>query len=216
MSQHHKKNKIIITVSAVLLLLFISITVFFFNAGSWLVAEDELVESDIILVLMGSIGDRVLEGADLYHQGYAPKIVFIQENVTAREEMEARGVEIPGRAELCEMAALQLEVPQEDIIIIEGNSFSTRDEAVSFREYVKENQEITSVILVTSKFHSARSKKIFERTLRDLDREVQVISQPTRYDPFDPQAWWKNREDTKFVVLEFLKLINFYLIEQFK
>lgn len=209
-------KKVMVFAGFFLLLLMLSLTIMFLNAGSWLVAEDEVVESDAILVLMGSIGDRVLEGVDLYHQGYAPRLIFIQENMTAREELEDRGAEIPGRAELSKMAALQMGVFPQDIIIVQGNSFSTRDEAVYFREFLKENQEINSIILVTSKFHSARSKKIFERALRELDREVVIISQPTRYDPFDSQAWWKDREDAKFVVLEFLKLLNFYLIEQFR
>ena len=47
------------------------------------------------------------------------------------------------------MAAMDLGIPEEDVIILDGNSRSTQDEAVTFREYVRNNEEIRSIVLVT-------------------------------------------------------------------
>ena len=77
------------------------------------------------------------------------------------------------------------------------------------------HREIESFILVTSKYHSSRSKKIFRKALSGLDREISIYSSPSKYDPFNASQWWKDREDMKCVVLEYLKLAHFYFWEQF-
>ncbi len=126
-----------------------------------------------------------------------------------------RNVEVPGRADLSKQASVDLGVPKDSIIIVESSTLSTQDEAVALRDYLKD-KDINSMILVTSKYHSARSKKIFEKAMDGLDRDIKVLSSPSRYDAFNPEGWWKDREDAKRVVLEYLKLLNFYLREQFK
>ena len=47
------------------------------------------------------------------------------------------------------MAAVDMGIPEEDIIVLDGNSRSTQDEAMTFREYVRNNEEIRSIVLVT-------------------------------------------------------------------
>ncbi len=73
------------------------------------------------------------------------------------------------------MAATDLGIPEEDVLIFEGNSRSTQDEALTIREYIKNNREIESIILVTSKYHSRRAKQIFKKALSVLDREMTSI-----------------------------------------
>ncbi len=48
------------------------------RAGQALVADDPPREADAIVVLMGSIPDRVVHGVDLYRQGYADSLVMIR------------------------------------------------------------------------------------------------------------------------------------------
>jgi uncharacterized SAM-binding protein YcdF (DUF218 family) len=113
------------------------------------------------------------------------------------------------------MAAIDLGVPEENILILEGDAKSTQDEALIIREYIRNNRAIESIILVTSKYHSGRSKKIFRKALSGLDREISIYSSPSKYDTFNASQWWKDKEDIKWVVLEYLKLANFYFREQF-
>jgi len=108
-----------------------------------------------------------------------------------------------------------LGVADENRIILEGNAKSTQDEALTIREYIRNNREISSIIIVTSKYHSGRAKKIFRKTLSSLDREINIYSNPSKYDPFNASQWWKDREDIKWVILEYLKLAHFYFWEQF-
>ncbi|HEY3186399.1 MAG TPA: hypothetical protein VGJ70_02920, partial [Solirubrobacteraceae bacterium] len=52
------------------------------GAGRALVVADPLpAHADAIVVMAGSIADRVLEAADLYRAGIAPRIVVTRERV---------------------------------------------------------------------------------------------------------------------------------------
>jgi uncharacterized SAM-binding protein YcdF (DUF218 family) len=116
---------------------------------------------------------------------------------------------------LSKTAAIDLGIPEEEVLILEGNSRSTQDEALTIREYIRNNREIESIILVTSKYHSRRAKQIFKKALSVLDQEIDIYASPSKYDPSKVNQWWKDREDIEWVVLEYLKLANFYFCEQF-
>ncbi len=204
-------------ITTILVILFIFISVFLMpNLGRWLVVLDELQESDMIVVLMGSVPDRVLQAVDIYNERYSDKIVLVNGYRVDYDIFVERGVEIPpGGAQLSKMAAIDLGVPEENILILEGSAKSTQDEALIIREYIRNNRVIESIILVTSKYHSGRSKKIFRKALSGLDREINIYSSPSKYDPFNVNQWWKDREDIKWVLLEYLKLANFYFWSSF-
>ena len=210
-------GKKITTILVVLFTFFIFVSVFLMpNLGQWLVALDDLQESDMIVVLMGSVPDRILQAVDIYNARYSDKIVLVNSYRVDYDIFVERGVEIPpGDAQLSKMAAIDLGIPEEDILILEGNSRSAQDEALTIREYIRNNREIESIILVTSKFHSGRSKKIFRKALSGLDREINIYSSPSKYDPSNVNQWWRDREDIKRVVLEYLKLAKFYFWKQF-
>ena len=210
------KGRKILFILGVLLAFFILVGIFIVpELGQWLVVEDELQESDLIVVLMGSVYDRILEAVDLYDEGYSDKVVLINSYLAAKDIIIDRGIEAYGNTMLSKMAAMDLGVPDDDIIVLDGNSRSTNDEAMTIREYVRNNKEIKSIILVTSKFHSGRAKKIFEKALSVLDREINIYCSPSKYDPSNVSHWWRNREDFEWVVFEYLKLANYYFREQF-
>lgn len=217
MKRYNKSTcKKILPVLVILLAFFVFLSIFIVpNLGQWLVVMDELQESDLIVVLMGSVYDRILEVADLYDEGYSDRIVLINSYITAKDIITNRGIKAYGDTMLSKMAAIDLGIPEEDVLILEGNSRSTQDEALTIREYIRNNGEIESIILVTSKYHSGRAKKIFKKALSVLDREIDVYCSPSKYDPSNVDQWWRNREDFQWVVFEYLKLANFYFREQF-
>jgi len=196
---------------------FIFVSVFLItNLGQWLVVEDQLIESDIIVVLSGSLHDRILQAVDIYNKKYSDKIVLINTYNPNYDIFSKIGLGMPTRyAQLNKIAAINLGVPEENIFILEGNAKSTQDEALIIREYVKNNRAIESIILVTSKYHSGRSKKIFRKALSGLDRGINIYSSPSKYDPFNASKWWRDRKDFKLVILEYLKLVKFYFWSSF-
>lgn len=164
---------------------------------------------------MGSGPDRMLGAVDLYKQGYSDKIVMVRNMVRGYDLVVSQGVEIPHDVEIAREVAVQLGVPAEKVTILPGDALSTRDEAIAVREYLKGEPNINSLVIVTSKYHSGRAKKIFVKAMSSIDREIRVISCPTKYDDFNTERWWQNREDLKHGALEYLKLMHFYVREQF-
>jgi len=218
MKEYNKfTGKKILPVLVILLAFFIFLSIFIVpNLGQWLVVLDELQESDMIVVLTGGVPDRILQAVDIYNARYSDKIVLVNSYRVDYDIFMERGVEIPpGDAQLSKMAAIDLGVPEENILILEGNARSTQDEALIIREYIRNNRAIESIILVTSKYHSGRSKKIFRKALSSLDRKINIYSSPSKYDPFNVNQWWKDRGDIESLVLEYLKLANFYFRMQF-
>lgn len=186
------------------------------SLGTFLVAEDEPQQSDIIVLLMGSGPDRMLGAVDLYHAGHADEIVMVRNMVRGYDLVVSQGVKIPHDTDIAKEVAVQLGVPVEKITVLPGDALSTQNEAIQVREYLESEPDIDSLIIVTSKSHSGRAKKIFVKAMESIDREVQVISCPTQYDDFNTEGWWQSREDLKRGVLEYFKLINFYAREQFE
>ena len=209
-----KPGKLFITVIVILSVLLLG-RLSLPSLGNYLVAEDEPQQSDIIVLLMGSGPDRMLGAVDLYHAEYADEILMVRNMVRGYDLVVSQGVKIPHDTDIAKEVAVQLGVPEEKITVLPGDALSTQDEAIAVREYLKTEPDIDSLIIVTSKSHSGRAKKIFVKTMSSIDREIKVLSCPTEYDDFNADRWWKDREDFKRVVLEYLKLMHFYLREQF-
>jgi uncharacterized SAM-binding protein YcdF (DUF218 family) len=210
-----KLKRLFITLAiilAVLLLCRLSLP----SLGAFLISQDEPQPSDIIVLLMGSGPDRMLEAVDLYKQGYADQIVMVRNMVRGYDLVVSQGVKIPHDSDIAKEVAEQLGVPVENITVLPGDALSTQDEAIQVREYLKGEPNINSLIIVTSKSHSGRAKKIFVKAMSSIDREIKLLSCPTEYDDFNVDRWWKDREDLKRGALEYLKLMHFYVKEQFE
>ncbi len=207
-----KVKLFIITAAAILLLIFVFIP----RMGTYLVAEHDLIEADAMVVLMGSVPARALEGADLYREGFVHDVIVVQTYVESEELLAERGVQIPGQAELTRDALAQMGVPESRIEVLQGGVRSTWEEAQVVSAYLADNREIDSLVLVTSSFHTRRTLIIFERACRDLDREIELIIRPSSFDTFQAYRWWQDRESAKKVVLEYMKLVYFLAWEQWR
>jgi len=64
------------------------------NLGQWLVVMDELQESNMIVDLMGSVYNKILEAADLYDEGYSDRIVPINNYITAKDIIINRRIKV--------------------------------------------------------------------------------------------------------------------------
>ncbi len=208
-----RKNTTLMIVITVVLLFAVLLVP---RMGLFLIADDDLEHADAIVVLMGSIADRALEAADLYQGGYAPEIIIGRSFTEGSGELTARGVSIPDPAELTAIAIAELGVPEAALTIMPEQAMSTMEEALIITDYLAEREDIETLIVVTSSYHSKRAKLIFNHALSDLDREVKVYARASRYDSFQPERWWGDRESAKRVVQEYQKIFYFWLWEQFR
>ncbi len=184
------------------------------RAGTWLVKEALPAHADAMVLLMGSFPERVLEAADLYHEGKAGRILIVYEGMGPYHILESRGAEVIRTTEQAHNAAVALGVPADSITMLPGDARSTLDEALAVRSFIKDKPDIDTLLLVSSPAHMRRAAMIFKSALRNLPDEVYVGCTPSSYSGFNPDRWWQRREDIQVVLSEFLKIGIFQLIEK--
>jgi uncharacterized SAM-binding protein YcdF (DUF218 family) len=181
----------------------------FVELGAFLAREDALQKADAIVVLAGSIMERPMEAADLYHDGYSRTIVLTRQQRDGGElALVGRGVAFLEDVERVQQALLELGIPREVIVIPPRIHNSTAAEAITIRE-LSASHDWRRVIVVSSKYHLRRARFAFRRELAGAG--VEVSMRGTRYDPSDPERWWRHRADIRDVGPEALKLVAYAL-----
>jgi len=201
----------LVIVLGLALLLYLGSPLLLGEMGRYLVYETPLERADAILVLSGGTNTpaRLLEAVDLYREGYARRVIITnEEKPEGYDRLAARGVKLPSSVEISLMILKRLGVPVKSVDIIPEEADSTLSELCHVTAFLQK-KPIRSVILVTDPSHSRRAS----RTMRLLTGgTIRVISRPTRYHAFHPDAWWRHRDDLKAVLLEYQKLVNYWLV----
>ena len=203
-----------LTFPGLLLLLAIALLFVFRSAGSYLVRQEPLYRTDAAILLMGSIPDRVLQAADLYHEGYFDRLILVEEYMGPVESLVIRGAHLVSNTTQCRQAAIDLGIPDSCIVVLSGRAQSTQQEALITREYLAVHPEIGSLMIVSSAAHTRRAGMIFGKVLKGADK-TEILTCPSAYSSFLARGWWKSRESTQDVVYEYIKIFTFLLIDQF-
>ena len=177
--------------------------------GAYLILDEPRRPADAIVVVSGSVPDRVLEAVDLYRAGLSARIVLSREGPPpGLDVLRAKGANIPERHDLNRSIAEQLGVPPAAIVVVsDGVASSTVSKAQIVVPYLRHAQ-IGSMLLVTSKLHSRRAGMLFRAASGD---RIDVTVCASRYDPYDPASWWHHRAMIRRVVFEYEKLLVSYL-----
>ena len=184
------------------------------KAGTWLVKTDSPGHTDVMVMLTGSIPDRVLQTADLYADGVAGKVWIVEEAMGAFSELEERGVQIISNTTQSKNALISLGIPADSIVILPGGATSTRMEAEVVRDYLANRAGINSLLLVTSSQHTRRAFKLFRAAFHSIPEPPDLYCSPSSYTNFNAEKWWRNKNDIQKVVEEYMKLTNFVLFEK--
>jgi uncharacterized SAM-binding protein YcdF (DUF218 family) len=174
--------------------------------GSFMAHEAPLERADAIFILAGTYVERPLEAADLYREGYAPRILLTR---SARErqaylEAQRRGSRLPDEFDVSWQLLTQMGVPESAIIAPSRVHDNTAQEAATLRD-VALRERWTRVIVVSSKYHLRRVGVATRRALSGTP--VEVVLRGTRYDPSVPERWWRRRADIRFLASEVPKLV---------
>lgn len=165
--------------------------------GSLLEADGPPVKADAIVVLAGdNKGNRILKGAELGRQGYAP--VVIASNGGNRYDWTESALAI--------QYAVARGYPASLFLATDWKSNSTVDEARHDIALLR-SRGAHKVLIVTSNWHTARAGRIYRRLATDLD--VHMVGVNDR--DWDHGNWWHRREGEKEFVLEFAKTFADYL-----
>ena len=178
--------------------------------GRFLALEDPLATADAIFVFAGTRVERPLEAADLYLAGYAPSIVITR---AAAEQgavalARTRGVDVPTEFDAAQALLLGLGIPSEAVITPARAHDNTGEEARTLRELARRHRW-RRVIVVSSKYHLRRVALATRRALRGTD--VEIVVRGTKYDPSEPERWWRHRADVRWLTSEVPKLAAYAL-----
>ncbi len=179
------------------------------EVGNFLVVSDSLDRADVIEVLSGH-SVRYQKAAELFSQGWAPRIVITKGTYPhSVEELKRYGISELESHEKGAAILRFLKIPKCVIEIIDGYNKSTVDEARKLRRYMLD-QGLKRLIVVTSNFHTRRSRLLFRRVFKGTGIAIVVQAAPPDYD-FDPEQWWTRRENSKTLLWEYQKLIYYAL-----
>lgn len=208
-NQSLKKTGILLLVMLLFCLLVYSLRIpLLTGMADFLIHTDAPLEkADMIFVLNGDYDTRPFYSSDLYNQGLAPIVAIAQTESSPSERLGLVDNPTDIAVEILKLRG----VPVSQLLVLNQDDpvTSTFDEASALRQYIEENK-IHSVIMVTSAFHTRRSRWIFERELTGIQVKLQVAGAP--YMNFNAGNWWQYEEGLINLNNEYIKLI-FYLIK---
>ena len=186
------------------------------RAGAWLVREDVPEHADAMVLLMGGFPERVLQTVDLWHADRADRIIIVEESMGPFKRLEERGVSIISNSEQAANSLVTLGIPADSITLLPGNARSTLDEALVVRDYLAHSNSADTILLVSSATHMRRAYMIFNKAFKESDMPVYVGRSPSAWSSFNPDKWWRRKEDIQSVISEFVKIGSFVVFEKKK
>jgi uncharacterized SAM-binding protein YcdF (DUF218 family) len=154
-------------------------------AGSFWVVDDEPEKSDVIVILGDDnfSADRATRAAELFKLGFAPRVI-------------ASGRFLRPYASIAELEQHDLTdrgVPATAVVRLTHSATDTREEAIAISQLLS-SRGWKRVILVTSTYHTRRSRYICERVL-PAGTVLRVVA--AHDSGYNPDNWWNTREGLK-------------------
>lgn len=154
-------------------------------AGHVWVVDEAPGASDAIVILGDDNynGDRAARAAELFKDGWAPRVIASGRYLRA----------YAGIAELEEHDLAGRGVPRSAIVRLAHHADNTRDEAVAIGQLITQ-KGWKRILLVTSDYHTRRSRYICARAF-PAGTTLRVVA--ARDSEYDPDNWWRTRRGTK-------------------
>ncbi len=200
----------------IVFLFLLSVLVLFFRPilkqmGRFLILDEPPVTSDAIVVLYTGVDyySRLIEAARLYNANRADYIV-INGN---RKSEDLITLENMGFVPCCPwwedfVRILELfDAPAENIISVSAEeAYDTVSEAERVGTELIE-RGFRSIIVTTSKYHTRRAGHIWKDRFAG---ELSVRVSAAKTDPFDPDAWWTQGRQIRWVLSEYGAWVYYY------
>ncbi len=171
------------------------------KAGSFLVV-DAPHPSDVILVLAGETDRRPERALQLLAQGYGRRVVL----------------DVPTNSKLYEFTQIQLaqkyvqDLPQGALVsVCPIDGLSTKDESKDAEKCIA-REGGKSVLIVTSDFHTRRALSVFRREIPGHEYSAAAATNDEQFGV----RWWRHRQWAKTFVDEWLRLIWWKAVDQWR
>jgi uncharacterized SAM-binding protein YcdF (DUF218 family) len=164
-------------------------------AGNFWVVDQGPVASDAIVILGDDNypADRATRAAELVKAGWAPRVI-----ASGRYLRPSASI-----AELEEHDLIDRGVPASAVVRLAHRAENTRDEAEAISQFIG-SKGWKRIIVVTSNYHTRRSRYICER-LFPAGTALRVVA--ARDSDFDPDNWWHTRLGVKIFAHELVGMI---------
>jgi uncharacterized SAM-binding protein YcdF (DUF218 family) len=164
-------------------------------AGGFWVVEDTPHASDAIVMLGDDNynADRASRAAELFKAGLAPRVI-------------ASGRYLRPYASIAELEEHDLTdrgVPASAVVRLAHRAANTREEAEAIGQLIS-SRGWKRIILVTSNYHTRRSRYICERVF-PADTVLSVVS--AKDSEYNPDSWWQTRQGTKLFFHEAVGMV---------
>ena len=172
--------------------------------GHWVVLNESPAASEAVVVLHTGMEyyPRLIQAADLYRHGLVDIVVINGNRKTdTLRKLERRGFEpsCPWYADSVKILKL-FGVPPDKVVTISAEDvYDTISEAKAVSEELLV-RNYKNIIITTSKFHTRRAMHIWKHTVQD-NIKIQMVA--AGQDPYDPDRWWKNGRQIRWVLAEY-------------
>ncbi|HKO62550.1 MAG TPA: YdcF family protein [Pyrinomonadaceae bacterium] len=184
-------------------------------AGAWAAAEFLIVrhpieKSDAIVVLSGSATyrERAQHAGQLFNAGRAGRVVLTNDNLKSGWSSAAQ--RNPYYHELAKEELRRAGVPEANIQTMMVPIVGTHDEALKLRDYC-ERQNVNSILVVTSAYHSRRALWTFQKVFTDSRMRVGIDPAAAGIETPSPRTWWMHRFGWDLVPREYVKLVGYWV-----
>ena len=169
-----------------------------------LIVERPIVNADAIIVLSGSsvYKERTQKAAELYKRGVAP-IIFITNDGEHSGWSQAEQANIT-YVELEKRELIAGGVSPDAIVEMPQLVAGTDEEANAFKTEI-ESRGLTSVVIVTSAYHSRRSLWTFDQILAPTKVEIGIEHAAVGLQTPEPTFWWLRPRGWQMVAGEYVK-----------
>jgi uncharacterized SAM-binding protein YcdF (DUF218 family) len=170
----------------------------------WLDIGVRPTKADYVMLLTGDEQTRPFVAAALLKAGLAKQAIV----TTIAAVSEAGPRLLPPSHEIVRQVLLKRGIADQNIIVLPDTATTTYGEANALAAFLRYRPG-ARVIVVTSDYHTRRSRWVFLRTLNDRAMNLTFVSAPT--DEFDIEHWWQSQAGSAAIMAEYLKL-PFYVV----
>jgi uncharacterized SAM-binding protein YcdF (DUF218 family) len=178
-------------------------------AAEVLVVNDPPQHADAIVVVAGGTPSREAVAADLFREGWAPRVVvsrpYMPPEVRELNTLGVRPLDLQAEARV---TLEKYGVPADRIVSLGVTVMTTEPELAVVHDWARAAGD-RRVILVTSSAHTRRVQVIWSRESRQSHIEGLVVAAPSS--EFAIDDWWHRRRAAEALLHEYLGLLAIYL-----
>jgi uncharacterized SAM-binding protein YcdF (DUF218 family) len=173
--------------------------------GTALTVDDALAPVDVVVSSVAAARADALEAARLHREGFARRVVLARWQPEPLDE-EMRKLGVPWLP-VTDLAVAMLEksgVPPSAITVLPGPVDGLNTEIAAIGAFARAEKP-ASLLYVTARSHTQRARWLLERVLPET---TTLSVRAPAADAFRPDAWWRSRDASREVAMEYLRWAN--------